>query len=210
MNGECPHMFLGRIRSSRGWRRHCPSCRRPLRGQNRPRRGRRDRDVARVRRAPRCIGTPPAWRPPWGGNGLTLPYRVCLRSRVNLEKMPMNLTIKLPDEDVAALKAKATAQGITAEQYALQVLEQDLAPNGFANRGQPPRKPDCTSFPPMRSTRRLRQREKPGAKPARTPAHDPRWTGNTKHFPATWRETRIVAARNFLEIIASEPEQQRR
>jgi plasmid stability protein len=40
----------------------------------------------------------------------------------------MNLTIKLPDEDVAALKAKATAQGITEEQYALQVLEQDLAP----------------------------------------------------------------------------------
>jgi putative PIN family toxin of toxin-antitoxin system len=35
-------------------------------------------------------------------------------------------------------------------------------------------------------------------------------TGNTKHFPATWRETRIVAARHFLEIIASEPEQQRR
>ena len=35
-------------------------------------------------------------------------------------------------------------------------------------------------------------------------------TGNTKHFPATWHETRIVAARHFLEIIASEPEQQRR
>ncbi len=40
----------------------------------------------------------------------------------------MNLTIKLPDEDVPALKAKATARGISAEQYALQVLEQDLAP----------------------------------------------------------------------------------
>jgi len=35
-------------------------------------------------------------------------------------------------------------------------------------------------------------------------------TDNTKQFPATWRETRIVAARQFLEIIASEPEQQRR
>jgi hypothetical protein len=56
----------------------------------------------------------------------------------------------------------------------------------------------------------LRQRETPGAKPTRTQAHDPRWTGNTKHFPATWHETRIVAARQFLEIIASEPEQQRR
>ena len=40
----------------------------------------------------------------------------------------MNLTIKLPDEDVPALNAKATARGVSAEQYALQVLEQDLAP----------------------------------------------------------------------------------
>jgi predicted DNA binding CopG/RHH family protein len=40
----------------------------------------------------------------------------------------MNLTIQLPDEDVPALKAKATARGVSAEQYALQVLEQDLAP----------------------------------------------------------------------------------
>ncbi len=40
----------------------------------------------------------------------------------------MNLTIKLPDEDVQALKAKATARGVSAEEYALQVLEQDLAP----------------------------------------------------------------------------------
>jgi len=40
----------------------------------------------------------------------------------------MNLTIQLPDQDVPALKAKATARGVSAEQYALQVLEQDLAP----------------------------------------------------------------------------------
>jgi plasmid stability protein len=40
----------------------------------------------------------------------------------------MILTIRLPDEDVQALKAKATARGVSAEQYALQVLEQDLAP----------------------------------------------------------------------------------
>ncbi len=39
----------------------------------------------------------------------------------------MNLTINLPDEDVAVLKAKATAKGITEEQYAVQVLEQHLA-----------------------------------------------------------------------------------
>jgi len=40
----------------------------------------------------------------------------------------MNLTIKLPDEDVQALRAKATARGLSAEQYVLQVLEQDPAP----------------------------------------------------------------------------------
>lgn len=40
----------------------------------------------------------------------------------------MNLTIKLADEDLPALKAKATARGVSAEQYALDVLEQDLAP----------------------------------------------------------------------------------
>jgi hypothetical protein len=40
----------------------------------------------------------------------------------------MNLSLKLPDETVAVLKAKATAQGIAPDQYAQQVLEQDLAP----------------------------------------------------------------------------------
>ena len=39
----------------------------------------------------------------------------------------MNLTIQLPDEEVPTLKARATARGVSAEQYALQVLEQDLA-----------------------------------------------------------------------------------
>ena len=41
----------------------------------------------------------------------------------------MNLTIQLPDEDVAALQAKATLLGVSAEQYALRVLEQDLLPD---------------------------------------------------------------------------------
>ena len=44
------------------------------------------------------------------------------------QQVPMNLTIKLPDEDVEVLKVKAAARGILAEQYALQVLQQDLAP----------------------------------------------------------------------------------
>ncbi len=39
----------------------------------------------------------------------------------------VNLTIKLSDEDVQILQAKATARGVSAEQYALEVLEHDLA-----------------------------------------------------------------------------------
>jgi len=38
----------------------------------------------------------------------------------------VNLTIELPDEQQAALTAKAKAQGITAEEYARQVLAHDL------------------------------------------------------------------------------------
>jgi plasmid stability protein len=40
----------------------------------------------------------------------------------------MTLTIDLPEEQTAALAAKARAQGVSAEQYARQVLEHDLAP----------------------------------------------------------------------------------
>lgn len=35
-------------------------------------------------------------------------------------------------------------------------------------------------------------------------------TGNLKHFPAAWRDTRIVTARRFLEIMAGETEQRSR
>lgn len=41
----------------------------------------------------------------------------------------LNLTISLPEADVRVLEAKAKAQGLSAEQYALQVLERDLAPD---------------------------------------------------------------------------------
>ena len=40
----------------------------------------------------------------------------------------MTLTINLPEDKTAALAAKARAKGLSAEEYALQVLEQDLAP----------------------------------------------------------------------------------
>jgi hypothetical protein len=38
----------------------------------------------------------------------------------------VTLTINLPDEKNALLAAKARAQGVTAEEYAQQVLEHDL------------------------------------------------------------------------------------
>ena len=40
----------------------------------------------------------------------------------------MTLTIDLPDELSAALAAKAGAHGLSAKQYARQVLENDIAP----------------------------------------------------------------------------------
>jgi plasmid stability protein len=41
----------------------------------------------------------------------------------------MTLKINLPDDKTAALTAKARAKGLSAEEYARQVLEQDLAPD---------------------------------------------------------------------------------
>ena len=41
----------------------------------------------------------------------------------------MTLTIDLPEEQTLLLKAKAKAQGVSTEQYARQLLEQDLAPD---------------------------------------------------------------------------------
>jgi plasmid stability protein len=40
-----------------------------------------------------------------------------------------SLTIELAEEQKAALAAKARAKGLSAEQYARQVLEHDLAPD---------------------------------------------------------------------------------
>src|SRR5215472_16373609 len=50
-------------------------------------------------------------------------------SAIITERGPsMTLTIDLPDEQSAALAAKARARGLSAEQYARQVLENDIAP----------------------------------------------------------------------------------
>lgn len=42
----------------------------------------------------------------------------------------MTLTINLPDEQEAALNAKAQAEGVSAEQCAQQLLKQALSPEG--------------------------------------------------------------------------------
>jgi plasmid stability protein len=42
----------------------------------------------------------------------------------------MTLTIELPDEEIEALAARARDHGVSAEQYARQVLEHDLEAAG--------------------------------------------------------------------------------
>ncbi|MBV9267774.1 MAG: hypothetical protein JO061_16515 [Acidobacteriaceae bacterium] len=50
----------------------------------------------------------------------------------------MTLTIHLAEDKEAALKAKARARGVSAEQYAEQVLDQDL--EGATCPGEPARR----------------------------------------------------------------------
>jgi len=52
--------------------------------------------------------------------------RMC-EHRITVENR-ITLTINLPEEQTAALAAKAKARGISTEQYVHQVLEQGLAP----------------------------------------------------------------------------------
>lgn len=51
----------------------------------------------------------------------------------------MTLILELPDNKEAALKAKARAQGMSAEQYAAQVLNRDLEAIASAPAGPPRR-----------------------------------------------------------------------
>jgi plasmid stability protein len=48
---------------------------------------------------------------------------------INWREPPVTLTIDLPDAEVTALAAKARARGVSAEEYARQVLEHDIAPD---------------------------------------------------------------------------------
>ena len=50
----------------------------------------------------------------------------------------MTLILELPDSQEATLKAKAQARGVTAEQYAAQVLNRVLQDQGSENEGSEP------------------------------------------------------------------------
>lgn len=50
----------------------------------------------------------------------------------------MTLIINLPDEQTAVLTAKAQSQGMSAEEYARQVLEHDLADLTSVNKARRP------------------------------------------------------------------------
>ena len=52
----------------------------------------------------------------------------------------MTLIINLPEEQTAALAAKARAQGLSTEEYARQVLEHDLAPEWLLKSWESSRK----------------------------------------------------------------------
>ena len=55
----------------------------------------------------------------------------------------MNLTIEIPDEIGAALKAQAQAQGVTAARYASRMIEKNLAP---ASKAEGPDQPFETGY----------------------------------------------------------------
>lgn len=50
----------------------------------------------------------------------------------------MTLTIELPEDQVAALEAKAQAQGMPAESYVRQIVERDLESLEASQRDQRP------------------------------------------------------------------------
>jgi len=63
----------------------------------------------------------------------------------------MTLTTDLPGEQTLVLKAKAKAQGVSTEQHARQVIEQDLVPDWLRESWEsgaqcPARKPATTRF----------------------------------------------------------------
>ena len=60
----------------------------------------------------------------------------------------MTLIIDLPEEQTAALAAKARAQGLSAEQYARQVLEHDLAPEWLQKSWESSRQAGLDQFSP--------------------------------------------------------------
>jgi|KBSSwiStaDraftv2_1062776.scaffolds.fasta_scaffold441701_3 plasmid stability protein len=85
----------------------------------------------------------------------------------------MNLTIRLPADETAALKAKARARGLSAEDYARQVLQQDLAPEWLQTSWEKQHSLASTNCLRKRSTLRSTRREEPTVNPGSSRAHDP-------------------------------------
>jgi hypothetical protein len=57
---------------------------------------------------------------------VTIRAKFFILKRITQRTQPMTLILELSDNKEAALKAKAQAQGLSAEQYAEQVLNRDL------------------------------------------------------------------------------------
>ena len=81
----------------------------------------------------------------------------------------MVLIIDLPDEQRAALVAKARAQGLSAEEYARQVLEHDLAPEWLQKSWESAKQEGLDQLSPeeidaeIAAARTARRRLQPGA-----------------------------------------------
>jgi plasmid stability protein len=102
----------------------------------------------------------------------------------------MTLTIELPDEQTAALSAKARAQGLSAEEYARQVLQHDLAPEWLQKSWENTKEAGLDRLSMEEIDAEIARPGKPGANPDCNRAHDP---GRSRHqhnrlgvAPAPW------------------------
>ena len=58
----------------------------------------------------------------------------------------MTLTIEIPEAETIALKERAQAEGLSAEQYALRVLEREIAPDWLRRSWQSARQTGTCSL----------------------------------------------------------------
>ena len=75
--------------------------------------------------AEREILSPPIFYTVLIAAGAVLPKKA-ERLKVRMKGPIMTLTIEIPDEEARALTAKASEQGVSAQQYAQQILKREL------------------------------------------------------------------------------------